>query len=180
MSPGSPLLPSQTDPVSLKWIMGPSQTALLQFSFSRLFYICLLLCAWALADAQLCSGCNTASQTGCQSLCNDALNESCCILTSCKLNMMCGLLLQFWENEYHFQGFHLQRLYSSWYCQNMLKQNKIYFSGLKKFCKNVYLSHQFIYLVVKNVINVFVSFLQPRLQNVIKDQETSKYSHLRS
>lgn len=63
MSSRSPLLPWQGDPVSLKWIMGPSQTALLQFSFSRLFYICLLLCAWALADAQLSRGCKTASQT---------------------------------------------------------------------------------------------------------------------
>lgn len=75
MSPGSLLLPSQTDPVSLKLIISPSQTALLQFSFSRLFYICLLLCAWALADAQLNSGRKTVSQIGCQSVFNDAPNE---------------------------------------------------------------------------------------------------------
>ena len=58
MSPGCPVLPSQADPVSLKWIIGPSRTALLQFSFSKLFYIWLLLCAWALAD-----GCKAASQS---------------------------------------------------------------------------------------------------------------------
>lgn len=49
-------------------LKSPSQTAVLQFSFSQLFYICLLICAWGLADAQLNSGCKTARQASCQSI----------------------------------------------------------------------------------------------------------------
>lgn len=51
-SPGSLPL-QQADCVSLICIMGPSKAASLQFSSSRLFYICLLLCVPVLAEAQL-------------------------------------------------------------------------------------------------------------------------------
>ena len=118
-SPGGLPLPSQSDPVSLKWIIDPSQPSLLQFSFSRfVLYPPITLCSspgsrsterWQQKNLPARPAVRIYLRTRWT---NTTVYWQLVVLNSSQVNIAFGLTHRFWLMHYIFRGF--RDFFCSW------------------------------------------------------------------